>query len=332
MERQIQCDVREIDTRSSQFSCEFTITNDSSEPLEITSMALRLPQGITLKEAVDPYQIELTSRYDDMCKRLENLVSTELTVHSQAELEDYALRVRETMRALLRPSSIIDAYASILLRRAPKFAAEARQRLVRFPIKSLAEATRAVALLKKHGKNELILDTADQYIATLGEIERQDDFLDSRRSKLTVQPGKSTSALYIVKARRGWADVWSYSINFDLTYKLRDGSQGLMSESASIAVSPSALSLTMVAVLAALLAAVLRLISIGGDSALDLGATWQSLTVAGITALILFNIFDFTGLKDKVSAKVSWRLAIFVGFLCGYLNDRVLAALDALLG
>ena len=41
---------------------------------------------------------------------------------------------------------------------------------------------------------------------------------------------------------------------------------------------------------------------------------------------------SLTGLRDQLRARVSWRSAILIGFACGYLNERILKALQALLG
>ena len=66
--------------------------------------------------------------------------------------------------------------------------------------------------------------------------------------------------------------------------------------------------------------------------AMDFATAGANCLVAVVTAAIVFNIVDFTNLRDKLKSGVSWRGAMLVGFVCGYLNERVLRALQTLLG
>jgi small basic protein len=54
--------------------------------------------------------------------------------------------------------------------------------------------------------------------------------------------------------------------------------------------------------------------------------------LAVITAVIFFNIFEYTTFKEKLGKDITWRAAVLVGALCGLLNEKILAAILAFAG
>lgn len=212
---------------------------------------------------------------------------------------------------------------------------DARERFMRLPITSLAEAERALAILKSSSAPPIEVESAEYVVSILSDIESSQEFKASHLARSIVQPGHQHKSIYVVQARRGFLGIKSYCINFSIGLRSEDGnSQISRVESASLSVSPHPLSLTVVAVLASAAGAAIRHLTTipeNIDPALIVDE-WPKFLVAALTALIVFNVFDLTNLRDQLRARVSWRLAILVGFLCGYLTDRILSALEALLG
>jgi hypothetical protein len=54
------------------------------------------------------------------------------------------------------------------------------------------------------------------------------------------------------------------------------------------------------------------------------------MTVAA-PALVVFNVYEHIGLRDRFKVPVSWRSALLIGILCSLFQDRLLAALGTLL-
>jgi len=336
MDYKISIASKEIDTRSSQFSCELTIANTGSDPFDIVETMPRLPTGVTLNDAIDSSKAELSKRYDMLCQRCENMVGNYLVVSSEAHAREQFQTMQRIMKELLSARGILKFYTSALLMRLPHTMASAREQMIQIPVASLREAERAFEIVQQAGIPDPELATLRYVIDILRDIEHEDEFQASRRARAQVQPGQEHKSVYIVDARRGLFDTASYSVNFDISLRSTDGNQISRTETAPLIVSPNAATLTAVAVVTALIGRAIRLLSEGpvtiSFDTTTIAHTAGGYLLAGLTALIVFNIFDFTALRDQFKAKISWRAAILVGFVCGYLTDRLLNTLETLLG
>jgi hypothetical protein len=108
-----------------------------------------------------------------------------------------------------------------------------------------------------------------------------------------------------------------------------------VSTATNVQISPYPFSLTIVAVLSALLGVLIRVSLEGAKDPLAnlaLLAGSGQLLVGPIVALIFFNVYEYTSLGKGITMSVSWRSALLIGALCGIAQDRVLAALKALIG
>lgn len=335
MDYKISIASKEIDARSSQFSCELTIANTGSDPFDIVETMPRLPTGVTLNDAIDSSKAELSKRYDMLCQRCENMVGNYLILSSEEQAKQQFETMQRVMRELLSANGVLSFYTDLVLRRMPRVMQNAREQLVRIPVASMREAERAFTIVQAAGAPESELATLRYVIDILHDIEQEDEFMANRRTRGQVQPGKEHKSVYIVDARRGLFDAASYSVNFDISLRSADGTQISRTETAPLLVSPNAATLTAVAVISSLIGRAIRLLSDGSVVSFDTTAIAQTAggyLLAALTALIVFNIFDFTALRDQFKAKISWRAAILVGFVSGYLTDRLLSTLETLLG
>ena len=116
-----------------------------------------------------------------------------------------------------------------------------------------------------------------------------------------------------------------------------DGKEHVGGTSTSIQISPRPYVLSIVSVAASLLGSLLGLVK---DNTVEhlaylprfIGA-WNSGTFIGsaVLALVIFNVYEHIGLKDRFKAPVGWRSALLIGILCGLFQERLLAALGTLL-
>lgn len=332
MDYSIDIAVKEFDERSSQFACEVTIANTGTAAFEVFAAAPRLPKGLRINEASDTSNVQLGDRQAALCSQLEELVGAFLVAHSQDEAAAYAARIRTAMTSTFTLRSLVDG--SLLIRRNSNMFREMRSRLMRLPIANATEGERAVAIMKSSMASPIEIQSAEYVLQSLTDVEDQQRRNSRNRGSL-IQPGQNLKQVYVLQARRGLLGVKSYCINFGIELVApAEESHASRLESASISVSPNPISLTALAVAASAAGTAIRYLveTPVRPTAENLAAQWPSFLVAALTALIVFNIFDLTRLRDQVHTRASWRSAILVGFLCGYLNQRILAAVEALLG
>lgn len=108
-----------------------------------------------------------------------------------------------------------------------------------------------------------------------------------------------------------------------------------MSIAENTQVSPYPLSLSMVAIAASLLGVLLKITLEGASNVgpVLVGMFWSlKLFVAPIVALIFFNVYEHTSIGKDLTMPVSWRSALLIGAICGLAQDRILAALKAMIG
>lgn len=58
---------------------------------------------------------------------------------------------------------------------------------------------------------------------------------------------------------------------------------------------------------------------------------WDAIGAA-VTALVYFNVYEFTAFSERFKMFVGWRSALLIGFLSGLAGDRIPAALKAFVG
>lgn len=59
---------------------------------------------------------------------------------------------------------------------------------------------------------------------------------------------------------------------------------------------------------------------------------WSQILAAMLTALFFFNIYDSTEVGKKINVGTGWRSALLIGGLSGLMNEKVVSALQALVG
>ena len=335
MDYSIDIEVKEFDERSSQFSCVLTIANQGADALEVLAASPRLPQGLRLNEASDASALQLVDRHTALCERLEGVVGAFLIALSPEEATAYAARLHAAMEKVFTTRSLVDISVSRLLRRGPKIFEDMRIRVTGLPITNAREGSRAVGIISKFEPTDVVIQSAHYLLQALDDIEGNPDYVSFRNARSAVLPGQQQKSIYVVQAKRGLLGVKSYCINFSIELRSKDGKDHTSRlESTSVSVSPNPISLTALAVAASAVGAGIRYLTTmpEGTPADAVFNQWPNFLVSALTALVVFNIFDLTRLREQLRASVSWRGAILVGFLCGYLNVRILSAVEALLG
>jgi len=335
MDYSIEVAAKEFDERSSQFACELTISNNGTAAFEVIAARPRIPKGLRLNEANDASELRLIDRHAALCDQLQELVGAFLVTHSKDEATAYAQRMVEAINEAFSVRKVFGMNVAVLLGQRERIYREMRTRLMRLPITNSGEGERALKILRENSPTPIEIQTAEFVLQSVKDIEQNRGFEASRDSRSLVQPGQQLKSVYVLQARRGVLGIKSYCINFNIGLRSEDGlTHASRLASTSLSVSPNPVSLTVLAVAASAAGAAIRhLVNMpAGTPTRDLLNQGPSFLVAALTALIIFNIFELTRLREQLRTRVSWRGAILVGFLCGYLNDRILSAVEALLG
>lgn len=346
----VSLNVVEIDPQSSQFACELTIANVSDDEFEVLIVRPRFPKGIRLEESVDLAEIALNERHGELCGILSRNLTNAAILSSPDMSKKYIERFRDFAKAALTVKSILDIYISIILWKQPEIFIEARRHEIKVEVTSAADAEEALKFFPVDAssvEHKLI----NYNLALIKALELEDGFEASRKRSITLKRGQQYKTVYIVNARRGAFSPTSFSFSVDMLFKRADYKVSRM-ESATVKVPPGPLWLTIIAMFSAAIGSYLQIYTPSRSApAAGAGAQHQilenylfeigprlpgalihTLGVPILTAIIFYNIFDMTTMKKQFSMARNWRSAIFIGFVCGFLNKKILDAFAALLG
>jgi len=242
------------------------------------------------------------------------------------------------VRKLVDIRNLFSVYASLYTRITPTVIVDAREQLLSVEIEDSDTAEYALKQFSDDIPTDADRRLIDFKISQLRSIEARDDYKRIVNKSTTLYNGQDYKVIYILDAQRRYLDLSSYSVTFDVV--LRDsisGHQVARTESGTLVVTPNRAWLTFLAVSAGLVGAAVESMRTGAtmiryDSLYKyVETTWRLYLLSALVALVFFNIFDFTSIRDRIKANISWRVAVLVGFLCGLFNEKVLAAFDAFL-
>jgi hypothetical protein len=340
---QISVAVKEIDPQSYQYSCEVTVANVADEDFAVLDVDPRLTNGITLKDTIDSAEIALNAEHRALCRSTGSLI-THAALLSDSDLAKRTVeQLRDNFRQVLNLRKTFEFYYYYLfLRRYPAWVQAARDKSFKISIRNADDAQNAIRKFPL-GEDSVDRRLVEYNIDQLKSIEKSDDFDSTRRREVLLKKGQQHKAIFVVSTKRGRLSPNTYSISFDIKLKREEYSVSRVAY-ATLTVPTGHLWTSMLAMAFALVGALVQTYGSGtpttpAGAALstalkkgDLGGIMAGLGVPVLTALVVYNVFDMTTLKDKVGPGRNWRTAVFVGFLCGFLNVKILEALSKLLG
>ena len=203
---------------------------------------------------------------------------------------------------------------------------------------NVASATDARAAYTKWMESSTSHEAAktlfDEKTKQLERIESRMD--EGERPGLTTLPsGGFFTATYVMRFDRKLFEPRKYQVGFEIAHSQGEGQPQTASVATSVQISPYPVSLSLVAIISALLGVLVRT-AVAPESQpfaqmFSLAQSGQ-LLVGPIVALIFFNIYEYTAIGKEMLISVSWRSALLIGALSGLAHDRMLAAIKALIG
>lgn len=326
------------DVRSDQIAYKLTIENPDVEPIRLLAVEPRVPLGASLLEITDTSLAQANSEKADLIESLNTLLLQFLWVTSATFRQIWIERQKEVFKELSSVTGFFNFYFEIFFNTKSLQTRMKREfESFKFKITSAADARSAFEKwLKDTTEHEAIKTLFEEKTKQLERIEERMDERD-RPGLTLIQSNSFFSATYVIKFSRHLFEPRKYQIGFDATYSsiIEHSVPQSNSVGASIQISPYPLSVTFVTIAGALLGVLIR-ISLSGNAEplqemLRLAQSGQIL-VGPIVALIFFNVYEYTKVGKDLNMAISWRSALLIGSLCGISQDRILAALKALIG
>ena len=214
---------------------------------------------------------------------------------------------------------------------------------LRYRITTAVEAFRALNTFFDRDSDaatrELFAAKTDQLVRLEEEVRLGPG---ARAIMAVIEPGDSFAYTYVLRFPRRWFEPRKDQISIEVEYLGEGNARQRLGATQSLLITPHPLPLTAVAILGSgggvVLKAFLPSLKANGSPATIDGLfrnAWFDgwFIVAAIIAVVVFNVYEHTKLSTSfASLRISWRSAILIGVLCGLANDRVLAALQALVG
>jgi len=325
------------DQRSDQIAYKLTIANPGTTPIRLHSVEPRVPMGASLLQIRDTSLAEANALRAELVQELNRLLRQFLWVTSEAFRHTWVERQKEGLRELFTVIGILTFYMQLII--APR-GWLARMRVefnsLAFRIASASDARSAYARwMQNANEHDTVRSLFEAKIEQLEHMEAQMDE-DDRPGLTSIDSGSFFTATYVLKFARGLLEPRKYQVGFAVTYQEQDsGPLQTTSVATNVQISPYPFSLSIVAIVAALLGVLVRVSLAGAQDPIHEMVTLARsghLLVGPVVALIFFNVYEYTSLGKGIGMSVSWRSALLIGAVCGLAQDRILAALKALVG
>ncbi|EKM5742230.1 TPA: hypothetical protein N5N93_001797 [Enterobacter kobei] len=325
-----------IDIRSDQIAYKLTISNPEPQPINLITVVPRLPIGASLLEVTDSSLAQINAQKAELISELTQLLRQYLWVTSSNFREQLIDNQKQALKQVFTVTGFFAFYFQIILNTS-YFQSRLKRDFETFSyrINSYADAKSAYdRWMANSPEHEVVKSLFEEKMKQLERTELHMD--ENERPGLTSIPSQGFfTATYVIKFSRKAFEPRKFQVAFDATYKKVESSTQSNSIATNVQISPYPITLTIVAMLAAILGVMLR-ISVADQPAplkeiLALALSGK-LLIGPILALIFFNVYEYTSIGKELGLSVSWRSALLIGALSGLAQDRILDALKSLIG
>ncbi len=333
------------DLRSNEIAYEFKIENQGAGPINLLSIIPRIPDKVELIEVKSPSLSAAKEKHRELCEQLTELLKDHVKANSvEAVQKQVQVEVDILKQTLGSLGGLLGLYGQMFTGTLAKNIKQKRllSEVLFLKVDSRRDAETGFNQFLQHLPDGDIRKTV--FVAKVEQLVRLEGTLGAdgvSEPLAVVEPDSFFAMTYILKFPRSVADPKKYNISIETAYgETGKNERHIGGTTTTLIISARPEILTMIAVISSLLGATLRLATYGGSMSAGMVTFgqirpaligWPALTAA-ITALVFFNIYEFTALGDKFKMSVGWRGALLIGFLCGLSGDRILAALKAFAG
>jgi hypothetical protein len=322
------------DPRSNEIAYRFEISNQGNLPVDVLSINQRIPDGVTLSEVRNPTFVQVQTKHSELCKQLSDITSDQLLSCSEAVRKKYLATHLETWRELMSASGFMRFYGRMFMGTLKKNMEAQQRKSDKFTFK-IEDKKDADVVYEKffsdEGTDETLRSLFILKKEKLAELEATMGTGTDKTSLATVEPGSFFGATYVFKFQRNQVEPRKFNIVIEGTYSEHGKPEkhtGIAS--ASLIISPNPLTLSIVAMISAILGVTLRL-ALKGIVFPSHEFLISSLS-ASILALVFYNVYEFTEIGKKIAIGIGWRGALAIGTLCGLMQERIVTAIQTLAG
>jgi hypothetical protein len=325
-----------VDVRSDQIAYKLTVSNADSTSLRLLSVQPRVPIGASLLEVTDSSLAQANAQKARLLDELNRLLRQYLWVTSAPFRQEWIDQQRTALRELFSVVGFLSVYFSLFFRNSSLQARMKREfETFSFNVASAADARAAYTKwMEASTSYEAVRSLFDEKTKQLERIESRMD--EGERPGLTNVPaGGFFTATYVMRFDRKLFEPKKYQVAFEIAHSQADAAPQTASVATNVQISPYPMSLSLVAIVAAVLGVLVRT-AVTPESQpfaqmLSLAQSGQ-LLVGPIVALIFFNMYEYTSVGKDLNIGVSWRSALLIGALSGLAHDKILSAIKALIG
>jgi hypothetical protein len=349
----VSCSLAEelSDQRSNDVTFRFTLTNDTKVPIAMFTPIVRVSNDVQVKEVTSSAAAATEKRRQELAEELTDLLQRVMFVRTATFRESWAQAMSTATQKVfdelrggnLYLNSVVFLGRLVVRRGWMLDTLQKEVNALRYRITTAGEALRA---LTRFFDQQSDAATRELFAAKTEQLVRLEEEVQlgpgARAIMAVIEPGGTFAYTYVLRFPRRWFEPRKDQISIEVEYLVEGAARQRVGATQSLLITPHPVPLTAAAILGSGGGVVLKafLPSLKPNAS---PATMRRLfndpwaggwfIVAAIIAVVVFNVYEHTKLSTSfASLRISWRSAILIGVLCGLANDRVLAALQALVG
>ncbi|MER9530171.1 hypothetical protein NKI89_10235 [Mesorhizobium sp. M0309] len=328
------------DARSNEVAYRATVENTGVEPVHLLALTPRLPEGVELIEVKD-FSAELDKvRHQRLCKELSSLLNNHLSLISADYRKEISIILKDYVKEAFSTIGILYVIARISSAGNGINTLAEKYYFMDFSIKNHIDAKAAISKWFTDSSGivgEIFLAKAEQ----LERLEKTMGAGEISKALAVIETDSFAATTYVLRFPRSHLNPRKFSFTVEASVSFgQDKPVQLHAASTTVTVSPRPYVLSIITVLSAFMGASLKY-SLTATPSQSIQTYFSSLmtylfTSPGLSgaalALIVFNVYEYMELGRTIKMGIGWRSALLVGALCGLFSDRMIKALQVLVG
>jgi len=350
----VLCELKELesfDSRSNEIAYQLNIVNDGQERITLFPVSPIVPKNAKVRKLTNSLG-DLQKGHQKICRELSYLHKAIIEKAASGDTRDFQTFYKQQLIEVvdgLRPL-YARTYLKIIIwkplgKQIVKSVSTIENEARLVVIESSKQAVTLVSQWETESRDCHELEVFKEKLIRLQEIEEKINYAIANDC-VQLEPGQDYNATYILRFPRGMFQSTQYSIGVEARYtKGEDKKVYVESDSKSRSVSPWPGVLSVIAILASSLGIIIKAahnsqfrnrLTEYFDNVEEFGRGWyfldSPLLQSAVVAFVFYNIYEYTDLGRRWNFGVNWRGALLIGFLSGFVGERIMNTLNALLG
>lgn len=333
------------DTRSNEAAYRLKVENLGATSVDLLNLSPRIPEGVELIEVKDSSVEAAKVKHQEICSDLTELLRDQLFLTSK-EVQNKILQInKEHVNEIAKDAVFIwrpyfKAFTGSMYQAMDRL--KERKAAITFYINSKTDSD--IALQKWFASDSSPNSLEHVFRAKSEQLEELEKTMAADTSATaiaTIEPDSFFATTYVLQFPRSSINPRKFGFSVEASFSESENSKvHLDAASTTVVISPRPYVLSMLTMLSALLGVILkfafeaeplRKVSEFFEELSNIMVTGPGIT-AVILSLVIFNIYEYTGLSRNIRISVGWRSALLIGVVCGLFSERMVGALRVLVG